>query len=168
MEEIWKDVLDYEGLYQVSNFGRVKSNWKILSPADNGNGYKHIVLTKNGIQTDKLVHRLVAEAFLPNPDNLPCVNHKDENKSNNFIENLEWCSHKYNLYYGNALKKMTKQVRKKCGKKIYKCSLDGTPIMGYKSVRDAAYENNLKPTNICNALKGRTKTAGGFIWCYVA
>ena len=93
MIEVWKDIKDYEGLYQISNLGRVKSlnridslgrnvPEKIKAIVDNGNGYKVVNLKRNGKQKLCTVHRLVAEAFIPNPDNLPCINHKDENKTN--------------------------------------------------------------------------------------
>ena len=106
--EIWKDIKDYEGLYQVSNLGRVKSLDRIvkdttkdrtqtlkgreIKTTDNGNGYKLVCLTKNSIRKNKYVHRLVAETFIPNPDNLKEVNHKDLNKNNNSVCNLEWVS----------------------------------------------------------------------------
>jgi hypothetical protein len=112
MEEIWKDVDGYEGYYQVSSFGRVRSldrvvnnhfyGGRILCLASDSDGYKVVGLHKNGSKTVK-VHRLVAQAFIPNPQNLPEVNHKDENKKNNFYNNLEWCTTKYNLTYGHRL-----------------------------------------------------------------
>ena len=103
-EEIWKDIPGYEGLYQVSNFGRVKSLRKaiIMSIRINKKGYSTIGLSKNGVFNRKSIHRLVAEAFIPNPDNLPQVNHKDEVKTNNCVENLEWCDNYYNLMYGTG------------------------------------------------------------------
>lgn len=183
MEEIWKDIKGYEGLYQVSNLGRVRSfdrlvkrkdgrtfvhYGKILSPSSNGNGYQHLILTKDGKHKDVLVHRLVAEAFLPNPDNLPQVNHKDERPDNNCLDNLEWCAISYNCNYGRHKSNLSKSVTNTSGKKIYKCTTEGEPIMGYKSVKDAAYDCGLKPTNICNVLKGHNKTAGGFKWRYAS
>lgn len=116
--EEWKDIKGYEGLYQVSNWGRVKSleRWVdfgtttkrkieeiLLKASDNGNGYKCVKLGRNGGK--KFVHRLVAEAFIDNPNNYPCINHKDENKTNNNVDNLEWCSYSYNINYGNRTKK---------------------------------------------------------------
>ena len=95
-KEIWKDIQGYEGIYQVSSYGRVKSfkknKVKILKPQMHYKGYKFVTLHKNGIGEKCKVHRLVAKAFIPNPNNYPVVNHKDENKSNNNVENLEWCS----------------------------------------------------------------------------
>lgn len=106
-KEIWKPVVGYEGLYEVSNLGRVRSlNYNgtgtkgTLSEATNKCGYKYLVLCNNGKRKHHLVHRLVAGAFLINPNNLPQVNHKDEHKDNNCIDNLEWCDNKYNNNYG--------------------------------------------------------------------
>ena len=116
-EEIWRPIEGYEGLYEVSSYGRVRSldmyvkvgygnyrlhKGKVLSPAKDTNGYLKVNLYCNGKQKTINVHILVAQAFLPNPDNLPQVNHKDENKSNNRVENLEMCNAKYNLSYGTA------------------------------------------------------------------
>lgn len=115
MIEEWRKIVGYEGLYEVSSLGRVRSldryvktcyeayklqKGKILNPGKNTNGYLQVVLHCNGKYKKCLVHRLVSQAFLPNPDNLPEVNHKDEDKTNNRVENLEWCTAKYNLSYG--------------------------------------------------------------------
>ena len=102
MEE-WKNVIGYEGLYEVSNKGNVRNVRRntLLKLSKNKYGYIQVYLYKNGIKTGLTVHRLVAEAFIENPDNLPEVNHKDEDKTNNRVENLEWCSHKYNVNYGH-------------------------------------------------------------------
>ena len=114
MIEEWKDIKGYEGLYQVSNLGKVKSMYRLVR-CRGGNrsvkeriihqsyaskmGYRTVALSKNNCVTTILVHRLVAEAFIPNPDNLPCINHKDADVSNNIITNLEWCTHEYNSNY---------------------------------------------------------------------
>ena len=107
--EIWKDILGYEGLYQVSNYGRVRSlkygKEKILKQQINTDGYLHIDLYKNKKRKNYNVHRLVTIAFLENPNNYPQVNHKDENKQNNHIDNLEWCDYKYNCNYGTRKNK---------------------------------------------------------------
>ncbi len=129
MNEIWKDIQGYEGIYQISNLGRVKSlprvieydkpNWskiqhmkisipeKILKTKKRKDGYLEICLTCFGKQKYFCIHRLVAQAFLSNPDNLPQVNHKDENKINNQVDNLEWCSANYNCNYGNRNKRIS-------------------------------------------------------------
>lgn len=104
MEE-WKEIPGYEGLYEISSYGRIKSmhykKERIMKQLDY-NGYKKVVLWKNGSQKKEYIHRLVAKLFIPNPHNLKEVNHKDENPSNNMVENLEWCNHRYNMIYGTA------------------------------------------------------------------
>lgn len=114
MEE-WKDIQGYEGLYQVSNYGRVKSlgnekkrNDKILKAQTKKNMYKQIGLHKDGIEKKYLIHRLVAQAFIPNPNNYKEVNHKDENPSNNNVFNIEWCSSSYNANYGTRKERIGK------------------------------------------------------------
>ena len=102
MKEIWKDIKDYEGLYQVSNLGNVKSlkTNKNLYYSKSKN-YLRVSLNKNGIRKGYSIHRLVAQAFIPNPNNYPCVNHKDCNGNNNKVNNLEWCTYKQNNSYKN-------------------------------------------------------------------
>lgn len=111
-KQIWKDIPGYEGKYQVSNTGEVRSlNYngtrksKVLKQGTDKDGYKRVHLYKNGKNKNYLVHRLVAQAFLPNPNNYPIINHKDENPSNNYYKNLEWCTYEYNNNYGNCRKK---------------------------------------------------------------
>lgn len=104
--KIWKDVKGYEGLYQISNLGRVKSNKKILRPSKTE--YLKVCLSKNGVQNTYYIHRLVAQAFIDNEYNFTHVNHIDENKYNNNVNNLEWCDNKYNINYGNSQKKKAK------------------------------------------------------------
>lgn len=101
--EIWKDVLGYEGYYEVSNIGNIRNSQTghILSPGIS-QGYYYVVLSKHGEKRNKQVNRLVAEAFISNPDCLPIVNHKNEVKTDNVVENLEWCTYSYNNSYGNA------------------------------------------------------------------
>lgn len=110
--EIWKEIPGYEGLYEVSNTGMVRSLRynKIMIPNTNRCGYQYINLCKDGIRKTKTIHRLVAQVFIPNPDNLPEVNHRDEDKINNIAENLEWCDRKYNVNYGMS------QEKRKCTK----------------------------------------------------
>ncbi len=131
MEEIWRDIAGYEGLYQVSNLGRVKSlerttkrfngfkvceykdGNKILKQSKNYKGYLFVGLCKNGKEKKYKVHRLVAEAFIDNPNNLPQVNHKNENKECNISNNLEWCTNKYNCNYGTRNERIYKKKFKK-------------------------------------------------------
>ena len=105
-KEVWRDIQGYEGLYEVSNFGNVRSlkygKIKYLKPADDGNGYYFVNLSKNGIVKNFKIHRLVATAFIDNPSNYPQINHKDEDKTNNKASNLEWCTNKYNKRYSCA------------------------------------------------------------------
>lgn len=122
--EEWKDIPGYEGLYQVSNTGKIKGlprvtmqnqilKERILIPGVINNGYLQITLHKNGEHKNFLVHRLVANAFIPNPKNLPEVNHKDEDKANCNADNLEWCTRKYNLNYGTRNQRSAESRRKK-------------------------------------------------------
>ena len=126
-KEIWKDIEGYEGLYQVSNMGRVKSvertiwnsgkgcyktvHERILKAEINNSGYLLVGLSKGGKVKLCSIHRLVAEAFIPNIDNLPCINHKDENKVNNHMENLEWVTYKENNNYGTHNEKIAEKLR---------------------------------------------------------
>ena len=125
MEE-WKSIPGYEGLYEVSSYGRVKSleisyikkngimdhkPEMILSPKNNGTGYFTVCLYKNKTHKYYLIHRLVALTFISNPDNLPCVNHKDEDKTNNRVDNLEWCTEKYNSNYKGVLKRRSQRMK---------------------------------------------------------
>lgn len=118
--EIWKDIEGYEGLYQVSNMGNVKSlNYKrsgkerLLKPRKNKLGYMFVGLYKDNKPKNFRVHRLVAMTFLENPNNLSCVNHKDENPSNNHVDNLEFCTHEYNMNYGTIKERKSKKMKGK-------------------------------------------------------
>lgn len=167
--EIWKDIKDYEGFYKISNKGRIKSlyNYKrngtsFLQPQLK-RGYFQIGLRKDKKRKWFSVHRLVAEAFIPNIYNFPCVNHKDENKLNNNADNLEWCSHAYNNTYGTRIKK----VKEKTGKKVLQYDKDMNFIKEYSSIAEATREMKLKSMcSICNCCKGVYKTSKGYIWKY--
>ena len=125
MEE-WKSIPGYEGLYEISSYGRVKSleisyvrkngvmDHKpeiILKPKNNGKGYSVVCLYKNKKHKYCLIHRLVAQTFIPNPDNLPMINHKDEDKTNNSVDNLEWCTAKYNSNYKDVQKRRSQRMK---------------------------------------------------------
>jgi len=181
MKEIWKDIPNYEGLYQVSNFGIVKSvrRNKIRKTHISREGYEKIMLSNNGIGKNFLVHRLVAEAFIPNPSNLPQINHKDENKKNNCVENLEWCSQKYNCNYGNrtnAIASKNKIIHKgkhysintefKKGRNALKVK-NITMNKVYNSMQEAYKDTGVPTSNICLCCKGKLKQAGGYLWQYV-
>ena len=179
VEEEWKDIIGFEGLYQVSNLGRIKSlrdnhnnpREKILKPQLT-KGYYWISLWKNGKRKMYLIHRLVALAFIPNPMNLPQVNHIDENKTNNCADNLEWCDCKYNINFGNRNKLAGDKLkdiflnREDCSKPILQLDLDGNIVNEYPSIHEAERQTGFKNQNICNCLKGKRKTCGGFIWKY--
>lgn len=169
MTEIFKDIKDYEGLYQISNLGTIKSlyNYKrdgnnILKPQIK-RGYYQIGLRKDNKRKWFSVHRLVAETFIDNPNNYKYVNHKDENKLNNNINNLEWCTMSYNNTYGTRLEK----VKQKVSKKVLQYDLEGNFIKEYSSLKEANKLNNMKSIgNISKCCKGEYKTAGGYIWRY--
>lgn len=155
MKEIWKDVVGYEGLYQVSDKGQVKSlrRNKILSPINNGKNYMAVILTKNGQNKYCKIHRLVVEAFIPNPNNLPQVNHKDENKQNNCVDNLEWCSVEYNNQYSH-------------NKAIFQKNIKNEIIKKWESITIASKTLNIQRSNINSVCLGKRQFAGGYKWEY--
>lgn len=166
-EEIWKDIEEYENLYQVSSIGRVKSlNYnhttgkdRILKPAKDIYGYLYVSLCKQGKIKTHRIHRLVAEAFIPNPNNFPQVNHKNEDKTNNYVSNLEWCDRKYNCNYGTR----NKRIAEKCSKQVL-CVETGKI---YPSTHQVEKQLGFAHQNIVNACIGKRKTCGGFHWKYV-
>lgn len=182
MEEIWRTIKDYERLYQVSNLGRVKSlNYnhtkqeKILK--QNGKLYLQVTLFKNRKRTKKLVHRLVAEAFIPNPYNLRYINHKNRNGKNNFVyvnpdgtvdfgkSNLEWCTQKYNVNYDGCLERRAMSQRNNnCSKPIIQYSLNGEFIKEWPSTKEIQRTLGICHSNISKCCKGERKTCCGFIW----
>lgn len=167
---LWKDIAGYEGMYQVSDEGDVMSlphmkhngrgsyitKAKVLRVGKRGNGdnkYLFVVLANNGVDKQFSVHRLVAEAFLDNPQNLPEVNHKDENPFNNCVENLEWCTRQYNIEYSKS-------------KPICQYALDGTLVAKYRNAVIAAKITGISRQAICNNLNGWSETSGGYVWKY--
>ena len=168
--ESWKQVVGYEGLYEISSIGQVRSVlrkvWnpgrkcyrtqysRILKQTLDSHGYKRVTLSKDGNINQFLVHRLVAIAFIPNPNNYKYVNHKDENTMNNSAANLEWCTNSYNLIYS-------------IGKKIAQYSKNGELIKTFNSIVDASREYNIPTTNISKCCKGKRHSAGKYIWKYV-
>ena len=170
--EIWKPVVGYEGLYEVSSYGRVRSldkisadgrriKGKILTPYLTEKGYLRCFIYDKQIK----IHRLVAQAFLPNPNNYPEVNHKDENKQNNMIwvnkdgsidyvkSNLEWCNHSQNIRHSK-------------GKIIIQYDSKGKILREWKNLATIEEQLNYNKSNICSVCKGIRKTAYGFIWKY--
>ena len=182
MREEYRDIKGWEGYYQVSNLGNVKSierkAWngrgyrvikeRIMKTYDNGYGYLFVYLTKDGEQEKCYIHRLVAEAFLENPDNLPDVNHKDENKENNCVENLEYCTKAYNNNYGTRNKRIAEAMTNhpKLSKAIIGISKISGLITEFSSAHEASRQLGIDQSHITDCLKGRQKSAGGFYWMY--
>lgn len=168
-EEEYKDVIGYEGKYQVSNLGNVKSlNYnrtgkeRILKAGKSGRGYLYVILFKGGKGKPYTVHRLVAEAFIPNPQGLPEVNHISEDKEDNRVSNLEWCSHIDNCSYGTR----NRRIAEKNSKPIYGINKVSGLITEFKSTMEAERITGINHGNIVSCLKGRLKTAGNFYWMY--
>lgn len=175
--EIWKDLKDYEGLYQVSNFGRIRNisrlvndngglniiKQKILKPSKDSSGYLQIVLTKNKIRKSYKVHRLIALTFIPNPKNFLQINHKNENKLDNRAENLEWCTHKYNCNYGTRNYRCTKH----CYHKINQYDNNFNFIKTYNSLKEAELETGIKYQCISACCRKIINQSGGYIWRYL-
>ena len=170
MEE-WRNIIGYEGLYQVSNLGRVKSlgngsgnnsKEKILKGSKNKFGYLKVNLYKDGKQKTHKVHRLVASAFIPNPNNLPEVNHKDEDKTNNIVTNIEYCDRTYNNNYGTHNDRMAKSL----SIPILQFNKDGEFIRKWDSAIQAQKELGVNQGNISKCCKGKLKSASNYIWMY--
>ena len=176
-KEIWKDIEGYKGLYQVSNLGRVKSLDKLKKVRNNGlqpikekilrnryneKGYSIVCLCKNGEHKDCRVHRLVASAFIPNPNNLPQVNHKDENPKNNCVDNLEWCTAQYNSTYGTRIERITEKNRIR----ILQFTKQGEFICKWDSAREIERELGFSHQGIGMCCKGKCKSVYGYKWRY--
>lgn len=185
MEEIWKDIKEYEDLYQVSNLGRVKSilfrnnkafikKEKILTPTDNGKGYLIVGLCKNGLRKKQYVHRLVAQAFLDNKENYKEVNHKDCNTQNNSVDNLEWCTRSYNVKHSYVFGKHIppRNLKGKFGydhpisKEISQYDLNNNYIQTYGSASQASKLTGICYESIKKVARNKQHTAGGFVWKY--
>lgn len=181
--EVWRPVVGYEGLYEVSNYGRVKRlerviyksnikgttypatyNEKILSPVKHKLGYLYVNLrTENDGVHFCLIHRLVAIAFIPNPNNYSEVNHKDENKTNNNVENLEWCDRRYNMQYGG----IPDATKNRFSKKVAQID-NGNVVKIFNSAADAANKLGLSTSShISSVCRGIEKKAYGFEWKYI-
>nr|DAP96555.1 MAG TPA: homing endonuclease [Caudoviricetes sp.] len=163
--ETWKPIADYVGLYEVSNKGRVRNlkTGRTLKPGNNGRGYLFVGLYKNGAVKYHYLHRLVALTFIPNPNKLPEVNHKDEIRTNNKLDNLEWISHRDNSNYG----KRNERVSKSKSKAIVQFDLStGLIIKTYSSTITATRVTGINQGNISKAARGIIKTAGGYGWRY--
>jgi hypothetical protein len=169
--EIWKDVVGYEGLYKVSSYGRIKSiprnstikEERILKAKKNHKGYYQAVLYKNGVRKHFQVHRLVAIAFIENNENLPQVNHKDENKDNNCVYNLEWCTNEYNNSYGTKNKRSGISQ----SKRVIGISTESGLIVEYDSLADATREGYFYGSAICRCCNGELKQYKRYKWYYL-
>ncbi len=165
-EEVWKPISGYEGLYDVSNFGRVRSykkgKWGLCSDpkiitGQKGKHYITVTLCRDGTKKSVYIHRLVADSFVPNAEKHSDVNHKDGNKLNNNAENLEWCTHRQNMEHAERMSLMTYNK-----KAVVCCDTNVT----YCSITDAASAVGISRTSIDNCLNGRSMTAGGYCWKY--
>lgn len=176
--EIWKDIKGYEGLYQISNTGKVKSLTRYINSKSGRKflikektrktttttaGYEYVVLAKKGKNKTLLIHRLVAENFIPNPNNYSCVNHIDENKSNNNVLNLEWCNYEYNNTYKNIhLRRNNNNITRR----VIQYDLDMNEIKRWNTITDASKEFNTNIANIIKCCKGERNHCCGFKWRY--
>lgn len=185
MVETWKDVKGYEGIYQVSDLGNVRSLDRFITNTNgvgfrkikgvclklttNNSGYKCITLHKKGIIKTVTVHRLMALHFIPNPDNLTDINHKDENKSNNTISNLEWVSHEYNMNYGERNKKASKKLK---GTRTFGDAGNATQVICidtgkvFDSITRASLLCNCNASGISQCCRKISKTCGSYRWMY--
>lgn len=166
--EVWKSHPDID-IIEVSSFGRVRTldrlgsrkngtyskKGRVLKPWDNGNGYLLVHIPINGKQVAKYVHRLVAETFIPNPDILPEINHKDGNRAHNRVDNLEFCTHSYNIQY-------REKYGKTLGKPIYAINLATLKVSQFQSQHEASRILGLSQGNINSVIKGRYKQTGGY------
>jgi len=180
--EEWSPISGYEGLYEVGNFGHVRGvdrqvcdkdarhistrqiKGRILKPSSNGSkqGYLFVYLCKDGTPKRFYIHRLVARAFIPNPLNLPYINHKDENPKNNSADNLEWCTQVYNINYGQRAQKYSKSRMIP----ILQISIDGRTVTEWESAKTAGSALGFHAGTLTNACRGKIKSYKGFIWKY--
>lgn len=176
-DEIWKPISGYEGIYEVSNFGRVRScdrivtynngvkhkyNGKVLRSSNNTHGYLNVTLCNNRGHKTATIHRLVATAFIPNPENKTTINHINEIKTDNRVENLEWMTVKENINHGTHNERLAKTQ----GKPIQQFTRDGKIIAEFWSMHEADRKLGITFKNISACVRGKRKTAGGYIWKY--
>lgn len=179
MEEIWKDIPEYEGLYQASNLGRIRSVnridncnrprvGKILKFIKSNSGYFQVHFSKNGGTRVLLVHRLIAKAFLENPNNYSCVNHIDGNKLNNNVDNLEWCTQSHNVNESYKLGLQERQYGKDNfrSKKVNQYGLDGNFIKTWDSFMDIERALGFNHANLQKVCCGKYQTSYGYVWRY--
>ena len=197
---MWKDIKGYEGIYQISDTGQVRSlsryvkcrngvrevKSKILTPVNVGGGYKQVSLCQHSKCKRALLHRLIAEAFIPNPDNLPCINHKDGNPSNNAIDNLEWCTYGYNSNYYickerqrlhmleryqndtkflDDCKKRLDKWHNRCKKKVCQIDLNNNLVKIWDSTTATAKDGFI-PNDVGQCANHKRNTHHGFKWVW--
>lgn len=177
MQEIWKDIAGYENLYQVSSFGNVRSKdrtikrnsdytgdlplkGRLLKARISNAGYKRVTLCKKNKMKTFSVHRLVAITFIDNPQNLPFVNHKDENKLNNHVSNLEWCTNEYNMSYGTVGKRISKA--KSCP--VFQYDISGNFLCKYESITQASDITGFSISGIAMCCRKQYHTYMGYVW----
>lgn len=164
MDVIWKDIPGYEGLYKVNQWGDIYSLYtnKVLKYSFSNDGYKQYNLSKNGKSHIMTAHKAVALAFIPNPKNLPVINHKDEDKENCYYENLEWCTHSYNITYNN----LHIRVTEKNSNTTFQYDRGGCLVKTYVSAKAAARENDFSDGCICSCCNGKLHIYKNFVWSY--
>lgn len=190
MDEIWVDVPDYEQFYQVSNFGRIRSKTriarnkngnriiqgKLLKPGLNSRGYSRLNVKTNAIHKHFFIHRLVANIFVPNPQNKPHVNHLDSNPLNNHYKNLEWVSHLGNMHHAinkgrfdNHFKRLTalfKESNERRQKAVIGINKQTGVIVSFQSIQEAGRNFNNRAGDICRCCKGEKREVEGYVWEY--
>ena len=185
LNEKWKYIENTNNLYQISNYGRIKAKAKkvnaglinnkqvlrkerIIKLQKNNLGYLHTSISVNHMFKNINIHREVAKAFIPNPNNLPVVNHKDENPSNPRFDNLEWCTHKYNINYKNRNNKASKTMLEKEDyfNRINQYDLDGNFIKQWRSIKNIEKNIKISRKSVSRCCRGLQKTAGGYKWGY--
>ena len=181
--EVWKPISGFEN-YKISNLGRIKNTVfrnryttmlkeRILTPSKNGRGYLFVYLSKNDNRKMKTIHRLVAEAFIENPNGYPVINHRDGNKENNFVDNLEWCTVQYNAQHSHRLGLQKPSERQKTiisqwdrenhSKPVSQYSKNGDWVKDWAQQKEAEMALGLCLGSISQCVRGKSKTAGGFI-----
>lgn len=179
--ELWKPIQGFPN-YLVSSYGRVLSlsreeqlctgstrnrQGRLLIPRLGNKGYLYVILRKDNRNYTRKIHRLVAEGFIPNPNGFECVNHKDECRDHNSVDNLEWCTNAYNLTYGNIRSKIKEAfIESGWSRGVEQYALNGNLIGRFPSVRSAANHIDRRPGGITNCCKGNRKSAYGFVWRY--
>lgn len=169
MKEVWKDIEGYDGIYKVSNLGKVISTnqdntGKLLTGRRTGKGYLSVALFKKSVRKNQLVHRLVAQTFIPNPENKPQVNHIDEDKTNNRVDNLEWVSAKENANHGSRNSRIHQNKAVHYNRKQIICITNGEK---YNSLTEACESLGVTKTLVSRVLTGERKSTKGYVFQYL-